>query len=198
MTLTPQVEDELGLFYFDLKFFFIESPELAAYVSISATVEECTFTTIQFAENLVSRVVTIGTNSITLGWPALSTEPECGYQPEYTSSQVSPLNGVEGINTAGLLSSDVSKAEYTLHKTTALGLYKRSILFELQAMTTSSTTPISTKISITYDSSGVLFDPDFNPASIEPLTCSEEDFDWSFVLPDIIASDQQDITITLE
>ena len=93
------------------------------------------------------------------------------------------------------MSVDSEKGTFTLHKTSNLVLYQKTVFFELFVKSPGQP-DFSTMISVNYESNGPVFELEFGSLQTQPLTCSPKDEGWSFSLPPLLAESQQNVELS--
>ena len=187
--LDLQIDQEPGLYDgYSLQFYFIDYPEVNIDVPISITLSPCELTSVKFKDSKIFETYVFNDDEFSLSLPDLVTEPNCGgvYELEEVQFQVTDVpNEVDPLE---LVLFDYELQKVTWLKIVNLKIYSQILAVKVNAKVEDFDLEVTYEVN--YDSDGPEFDDPIAGTPEPVLTFSEDDIDWSYTLPPLVAEDQ--------
>ena len=159
--------------------------DLRLTIKIIAIIHECTFTSVKFSRPAISISYVIGRVDETVGIPDLVLQPECDFTPNISGHDLVVMDTLlEGVVLEEILLLDLNTWTITVPSSEDFGLIGSNLSANLTLnWEDSSLSSQSILINVAYITKGPEFLRSDDP---KPITCSESDSNWSFLLPEIV------------
>ena len=193
MTLDPQDRDPIGFFADSVLYYYYEDyPDKFLEVPIYVTIEGCDDDqATQFSsDSIVEEVYLAQSENQEFKAPILESRVSCAGDIA-ASYYFVPLSVPEGTTMSDFLEYEASNHTFIAKPLFDLSMLNKAISGNLIGTPDDSEELFISQISVQYVTNGPEFEEltDGERKAIKPITCSQADADWSFNLPQVVASE---------